>query len=333
MKIYGIGNPLIDILLQVNDDDIAQLGLAKGTMHLIDTDERERILTYLDSRPVEYRCGGSCPNTIIALSHLGAQAAFGGKVGSDKEGDEYVKQLAGLSAASSLSRGSQPTGSSIILITPDTERTMNTFLGANREYSLADLDLDMVRKADYFYFTGYMWDTEDQKEAVLAAIKAAEEAGTQIVFDAADPFAVNRNREEFRTLILNHASILFANREEASILFDEESLEACIDQADELCRTVVIKDGSRGSVVRSPEGEFRIPVNRVKAVDSTGAGDMYAAGYLYGLNRGFGPREAGLCASWLASRIVTVKGAQFSEEEFAIVKAQLEAGAWNFVGA
>ena len=327
--VYGIGNPLIDILIQVGEDDISSLGLAKGTMHLVDSAERSRILSYCKGLPVEYRCGGSCPNTIIALASLGIDAVLGGKVGPDAEGDEYIRQLSSFSSASTLTRGKEATGSSIILITPDTERTMNTFLGANREFNLDDLNLDYIRTADYFYFTGYMWDTNAQKAAILAALGACRNAGTKIVFDAADPFAVNRNRTEFLQLLDSHVDILFANREEAGILFGSDSMEGCLSEVKERCTTAVIKNGRHGSVVYSEGAEYQIPIFPVSAVDSTGAGDMYAAGFLYGRIQGLNLKEAGLCASWLAGKIVQIKGAQFSPDEFGAIKNGLEAGEWR----
>ena len=331
MQVYGIGNPLIDILIQVTDEDIAALGLAKGTMHLIDLEERSRILKHVEGRPIEYRCGGSCPNTIIALSSLGIDAGLGGKVGRDREGDEYIRQLSSFSRQSELCRGVGATGSSIILITPDTERTMNTFLGANREYSLADLDRSAIAAAGYLYFTGYMWDTEEQKDAILTAIAICRESDTKVVFDAADPFAVNRNRSEFISLLQEHVDIFFANREEAGILFGCDTLAGCVESLADLCDIAVVKDGKNGSVVHSGAEEHVIPVNRVTAVDSTGAGDTYAAGFIYGLISGFSLREAGLCASWLASRIVQVKGAQFTPAEFAAIRRGLDAGEWRSI--
>ena len=329
MQVYGVGNPLIDILIQVRDEDTTRLGLAKGTMHLIDLAERSRILTHLEGRPVEYRCGGACPNTIIALSSLGVDAGLGGKVGPDAEGDEYIRQLDSFGVHSDISRGHDATGSSIILITPDTERTMNTFLGANREFQRENLDLDSIRAAEFFYFTGYMWDTEEQKEAILTAIAACREAGVKVVFDAADPFAVNRNRSDFLKLLEEHVDIFFANREEAGILFACDTVAGCVESVSDLCETAVIKDGSRGSMVHDATHEYHIPVFPVHAVDSTGAGDMYAAGFLYGIINGFDLREAGLCGSWLASRMVTVKGAQFSPAEFAHIKRGFERGDWR----
>ncbi len=329
MNIFGIGNPLIDILIQVEENDIVDLGLSKGTMHLIDLDERSHILNTLQSRPIEYRCGGSCPNTIITLASLGIEAAVGGKVGKDKEGDEYIRMLKEISPKSTLKQGDEATGSSIILITPDTERTMNTYLGANREFSLVDLDVDMVYNADYFYFTGYMWDTEEQKAAILKAIEVCREGNTKVVFDVADPFAVTRNHDDFINLLNNHVDILFANCEEAKILYGCNTLEGCVDRLGRVCDIAVVKDGSRGSIVHTRTEDFQIPVFKVDAIDSTGAGDTYAAGFLYGLSQGLSAEESGYCASWLASKIVTVKGAQFNSDQFLVVKAGLDAGEWK----
>ena len=311
IDVYGIGNPLIDILADVDDADLNVLGLSKGTMHLIDLDERARILAHIEGKPLTYRCGGSAPNTMIALSSLGISTAIAGKVGSDKEGDEYISQLSMFNTISNVARGENATGSSIILVTADIERTMNTFLGANREFSKADIDFDLLSTAKYFYFTGYMWDTESQKEAILAAIEFCNAHDIKIVFDAADPFVVNRNRDEFLELIRHHIYAVFANREEARLLFQKDDLTYCANELASIVRIGVIKDGKNGSIVKSGNTTYSIPVFPVKAVDSTGAGDMYAAGFLYGLIKDYSIEEAGKSASWLASRIVMQYGAQF----------------------
>lgn len=191
------------------------------------------------------------------------------------------------------------------MISPDSERTMNTHLGINRDYSPAELNPEAIAESDYFFFTGYMWDTPKQKAALTRAMEIAKESGTKIVFDAADPFAVRRHHGEFLHLIENHFDVVLANREEARLIFDCDDIDICVEKLGSLCDTAIVKDGPRGSIISHrggiypskdkaclvsttcPVSTYRIPVNKVEAVDTTGAGDIYAAGFLYGLCRGW----------------------------------------------
>lgn len=329
VRVYGIGNILIDIFARVSDEDISALKLAKGTMHLTEGEERRRILSFIENQPVSYRPGGSAPNVIMTLAGLETSSALSGRIGNDRFGTLYESRLRDQGARSCLKAGPGDTGTSIILITPDSERTMNTHLGVNRDYSPRDIDPKILAQADFFFFTGYMWDTENQKAALREAIKIARDSGTKIVFDAADPFAVTRHHGEFVHLIENHFDVVLANREEARLIFHEEDLERCAGRLSELCDTAIIKDGPRGSVIRQGDKTHHIPVNPVTAVDTTGAGDIYAAGYLYGLCRGWEISRAGKFASYLASRIVTVTGAQFEKDELTRIRQAVEDGTWD----
>ena len=332
--VYGIGNPLIDLIIDVDEEDLTALGLAKGTMHLIDLEERERILRHVSGREITYGCGGSCPNTLITLAALGRKVALAGKIGRDDFGRRYAENLPTEGIVSQLTTGSGTTGSSIILVTPDTERTMNTYLGINREFSAADMDQSVIGRSTHLYFTGYMWDTSLQKEAVLKAIALCKKRGAKVIFDVADPFAVNRNRAEFIDLIDKHADIVFANREEARILFDSDDPAEAARRMTEKCEIAVVKNGAMGSVVRTASGELHeIPVFRVRAVDTTGAGDMYSAGFVYGLTEGWPCRDAGLFATYLASKIVEKRGAQFEPVMRKKLAADSAAGAWRRVEA
>lgn len=333
IDVFGIGNPLIDIVADVDDADLSILKLNKGTMHLVSLEERARILDKIESREVTYSCGGSCPNTIIALGSFGLKVALGGKVGDDEHGGIYRDRLASFDVRSELRTGEGVTGTSIILVSPDAERTMNTYLGVNRQFEKSDVDPEVVKDAKYFYFTGYMWDTELQKEAILYCLDLAKDAGKRIIFDVADPFAVDRNKTEFPNLITEHADIVFANREEAKILFDSDDAEQCAQRLSEMCEIAVVKNGSAGSIVAGDGQLHHIPVRKVGAVDTTGAGDMYAAGFIYGLANGFPLRDSGVCASYLASQIVTVRGAQFPDSMQNAVSLDLKENRWDFTKA
>ena len=331
IDVYGIGNPLIDIVICVEDEDLEALGLDKGVMRLVDLEERKRILDRVREPEIEYSCGGSAPNTLIFLSSLGVKTAIAGKIGKDDFGERYLEHLPEENLTNCLVTGEGATGSSIILVTPDSERTMNTYLGANREFSPADVDLECVQKADYLYFTGYMWDTENQKNAVCKALDTCRDMGKIVAFDLADPFAVDRSREEFSTLIRENANMVTANREEGRLMFDAETAEEAATALSEICDLAVIKDGASGSVVKRRGGELeRIPVRPVPTVDTTGAGDMYAAGFLYGLISGLSDRESGICASYLASRIVETFGAQFFPDTRKTVADEVHKGKWRF---
>ena len=320
LQVYGIGNVLIDIVSTASDTELSGLGLDKGIMRLVEGEERQKIVDFISARSSEYHCGGSAPNTIIALAQMGVRAALSGRIGPDDFGRRYEKQLADHGVRSYLTVGEGNTGSSIILVSPDSERTMNTSLEINREYCKNDIQEDAIREADYFYFTGYMWDTENQKKALLRAISIAEEAGTKIVFDAADPFAVNRSCGEFVKLIEKHFDIVFANSEEARLMFDCVDVDLCSVYLSDLCETAIVKNGSEGSVIKSGGSVYSIPVYKVETVDTTGAGDMYAAGFLYGLCSGKSVEESGHIASRLAAGIVGQVGAQFTPDRLAEVK-------------
>ena len=320
LQVYGIGNVLIDIVVSVTDEDLAGLGLDKGIMRLTEGADRDRIVDFISRKESTFHCGGSAPNTIIALAQLGVQTALSGKIGPDDFGIRYEKQLADHGVRSFLTRGEGNTGSSIVMISPDSERTMNTSLENNRKYSVTDIQEDAIAEAEYLYFTGYMWDTDSQKEALIRAISVAEEAGTRIVFDAADPFAVQRSEGGFVKLIEKHFDIVFANAEEARLMFGRDDLGNCADQLANICETAIVKDGSRGSLVRNGGKTWEIPVYKVDTVDTTGAGDIYAAGFLYGLCTGRSLEESGNIASKLAAGIVGQIGAQFAADRIEVIR-------------
>ena len=330
-KVYGIGNPLIDVIVNVDDEDLERLGLYKGTMNLISLEKRLELTDFIKTKKEpKFSCGGSCPNTVITLASLGIETTLGGKVGSDEYGTIYKERLASLGVVDNLAVSSNVTGSSIILITPDPERTMNTYLGANREYNPDDVVEDEVKNADFFHFTGYMWDTPNQKEAVRKAMQIAKANGVRISFDIADQFAVGRYRDSFLELVKDSCDIVFANKEEARVMFDNYDPYECCKSMGKLCETAIVKNGKKGSFISYKREIHEIPVMGPETpVDTTGAGDTYAAGFLYGLCKGMDIVESGLVASTLAGQIIKQTGAQFSPEKSAQLKAYLEKDPWK----
>ena len=326
MNIYGIGNPLIDYLVMVDDKDISNLGLYKGTMNLIDTDKREEILEYIRKKDITFNCGGSCPNTMVTLKSLGIEdVTLAGGVGFDEHADMYRERLSSLGLKDELVGNDAPTGTSLILVTEDRERTMCTYLGANRSYDAKDINIESALNADIFHFTGYMWDTEPQKRAIRRVLEEKKNAGFLVSFDVADPFAVGRYRSTFIDLITEYADIVFANAEEAHFLMDNYDPKDCAKSLGKLCRTAIVKNGKKGSYISHERVMHEIPVvGTANPVDTTGAGDTYASGFLYGIAKGKDIETSGKIASFLAGEIISQIGAQFSPEKTAELRRRLE---------
>ncbi len=319
VSVFGIGNPLIDVVFHASDEDLVVLGLDKGIMHLVSQDRQQEILQHFSGKEPQYHPGGSGPNTLLALAGLGTPGVICGKIGNDGFGLTYDRQVRDYGITSRLVRGEGATGSSIILVTDDGERTMNTHLGMCQEFGTADLDepllRETVRGGGILYFTGYMWDTETQKAAIRRAMAVTREEGGRIVFDLADPFAVERYRSDFLELLGDWVDVVFANGREAAILLDLEG-DAAAGALAEMVDTVALKAGKDGSVLAWKDGDgalqfTRVGGNLVVPRDTTGAGDMYAAGFLAGMARGFHRQRCGEIAGLLAEEIIQRTGAQF----------------------
>lgn len=326
--VTGLGNPLVDILVNVDDTFLEQNGLTKGIMHLIDRDRKDELLEKLDGREFVTEMGGSCPNTIATLALLGARTAITGSVGRDTYGEVFRDKLKAKSIDSFLSGKDADTGVCIIPVTPDKERTMNTYLGACREYTSEDLPYKAIAGSRFFYFTGYMWDTEKQKEAVTRAIQIAKNGGAKIVFDIADPFAVERHRDDFSRLIQDTADIVFANAQEAHFLKEAEMLTGdttCEDALflGRLCEVAVVKNGPHDTYIIHSEDMVTIPSFNCCVEDTTGAGDNYAAGFLYGLINNLPLEQCGSIASFVASKTIEKMGAQAPVNILQLVQEEL----------
>jgi sugar/nucleoside kinase (ribokinase family) len=311
----GMGNPLVDVLFKVDDGFLASNGLNRGVMHLIDKKRKDELLRLLEGREKVVEIGGSCPNTILTLARLGARVALTGKIGNDEYGDYFEKSVTERGIVSFLRRSTYDTGICTILITPDKERTMNTYLGACREYSVDDLPVDMIANSRYFYVTGYMWDTKKQKEAISYALEIAKENRVKIVFDIADPFAVERHRDDFLQIIEHSADIVFANAQEAHLLnearlLDDRNIETAIAELGRSCELAVVKNGAKDTHLCSSGTILKVPSFKTRAIDTTGAGDNFAAGFLYGLIQGLPVEQCGIIASFVASKTIEKIGAQ-----------------------
>lgn len=324
-EVYGIGNPLIDYLCSVSDEDLHVLGLDKGIMLLIDTKKQRQIIEHTKNKNVIYSCGGSCPNTMVTLCSLGVHTTLAGSVGKDMIGAIYKKRLLESGVTDHLvEKEDATTGTSIILLTPDKERTMNTYLGANRLFDECDVDEQAVKNASLFHFTGYMWDTDNQKRAVMKALEICKENNIKVSFDVADPFAVSRYKNEFLTLIRDYVDIVFANREEGKFLTGLMGPKEACELIGEHTEIAIVKNGKMGSYLSQNGVISKIPLyGSSTPVDTTGAGDTYAAGFLYGYLTGRDATTSCNIASYLAGEIISQIGAQFNEEDTLRVRSYI----------
>jgi len=320
LDVVGVCNALVDILIAADEPDIKTLGLTKGIMHLVDAPRQTTVLEHFSRKPQAIELGGSALNAIRTLAQLEKATAFAGMVGNDDFGERIRRRMHQLGITAHLGRGTEPTGSCVILITPDGERTMNTHLGASRLYGEAEVPHDDIAAAQVLHFCGYQWDTEGQMQAIRSAIATAKRSGTLVSFDVADPFVVGRNRDAFLKVIEDDADIVFANREEAKMLFDGPASLAA-QRIAASGAIAVIKLGSDGAMVQKGKDVYAIAPVPTQVVDTTAAGDMFAAGFLYGLTSSKSLPMAGAMGATLASDVIKRVGATVSDAALALVGA------------
>ncbi len=311
--VMGIGSALLDLTMSTDDAMLGRLGLKKGEMHLIDAGRSREILEMLSGLPMDVTPGGSSANAIAGVMNFGGSAIFNGKVGSDPHGDLYINETRKTGAHESIKRDSGMTGHAITFITPDSERTFATHLGAAIRFNRDDVDLELLKKSRILHLEGYLFEPPDLKEACMTAMKAAGENGVLISIDLSDPALIGRIHDTFTEVLMNYADIVFVNEEEA-LAFTGKKRESALDELYSLCSFAVVKLGSEGSMLKSGGVIHRIPVFKTDVVNTNGAGDMFAAGTLYGISHGYDSYRCGLLGSFGASLVVSEKGARVREK-------------------
>jgi sugar/nucleoside kinase (ribokinase family) len=306
--VFGMCNALFDIQAEVSDELLASLNVNKGSMTLVDEEEQRRLVAAVYSHLVHTEPGGSGANTMIGLSQLGAKTTFTSRVGADEHGTMYSSGMDTIGVKANLGVGEGDSGICLVLITPDAQRTMCTFLGLSRDLQPEDVNLDDLRNSRYLYVTAYLWDTENQKEAVSLAMREANAAGVKVALSLSDPFCVGRHKADLQRLIENHVDVIFGNWQEAQELTETTAPHEAIEALSQHCEVAVVTLDEKGSLIRQGGQTYEIPVYPVKAVDTTGAGDMYAAGLLYGLSQGLEPQVTGRIASYCAAQVVAKLG-------------------------
>ncbi len=310
--VLGIGNAIFDVLVQTDEGFLARHGMSKGGMALID--EARAAAIYKDMGPAVEMSGGSAANTIVGVASLGARAAYVGKVREDQIGRLYMHDIraAGVAFETKPAVNGPATGCSYILVTPDGERTMNTYLGAAQELAPADIDPSQVAASALLYLEGYLWDPNNAKEAFVKAAGIAHNAGRQVALTLSDAFCVDRYRDEFLDLMRNGTiDLVFANESELHSLYQTSDFDTALSQMRKDAKLAVVTRSEKGCVVASKDGVIAVPAFAVeKIVDTTGAGDLFAAGFLFGLARGVGHEKAGRLGALAAAEVIQHIGAR-----------------------
>jgi sugar/nucleoside kinase (ribokinase family) len=311
--VYGVGNSLVDIQAQVSDDLISALGFEKGIMTLVEEDIQQTVLSKVHGTPVSRCAGGSAANTIMGVADLGGKAAYAGKAGFDELGTFLLQDMQRMGVTIEVPRGDGQTGTCVVLISQDAQRTMLTHLGVSTTLGPNDILEEDIQKSKYVYVEGYLFTGESTKAAAYKAIDLAKRNGVKVALTVSDPFLVNLFRDEFWTLIEGPVDLLFCNLDEARSLTQQENAIDCAHEIHKHTQNVALTLGGDGSLLMH-DGQV-IPIEGVetKAIDTTGAGDMYAAGILYGITNGLSWHQAGHLASHAAARIVSQLGARLKE--------------------
>jgi sugar/nucleoside kinase (ribokinase family) len=310
--VLGIGNAIFDVLVQTDETFLGRHDMTKGGMALID--EARATAIYADMGPATEMSGGSAANTIVGVANLGARAAYVGKVRDDQIGRLYTHDIraAGVAFETSAAAGGPATGCSYILVTPDGERTMNTYLGAAQELMPSDIDAAQIAAAGIIYLEGYLWDPRSAKEAFVKAATIAHGANRQVALTLSDSFCVGRYRDEFLDLMRKGTvDLVFANEAELQSLYETADFDTALKQLRADTRLGVVTRSEKGCVVASKDGIVAVPAFPIqKLVDTTGAGDLFAAGFLFGLVRNAGFEAAGRLGALAAAEVIQHIGAR-----------------------
>ena len=307
----GIGNALVDVIAHADDAFIRSESLVKGSMTLIETERAVSLYTALGSA-VEMS-GGSAANTLCGVASFGGRAAYIGKVCDDELGRVFGHDLraVGIAFRPGQPEGDTPTGRCIIVVTPDAQRTMNTYLGVSSLLCPPDIDESTVAMGKVLYMEGYLYDRPAAKDAFRFAAEVAHANGREVSLTLSDSFCVDRHRDDFRGLVADEVDILFGNDDELMSLYEVDSFDAAVQAVRRDCALAAITRGAQGSVIVTGDGVVDVPAEPVdKVLDTTGAGDLFASGFLYGYTQGRALPECGRLGSIAAAEVISHVGAR-----------------------
>ena len=303
IDVTGMGHALMDIIVDVDDGFIEKMGVKKGSMTLIDAKQYNELIHSLSGKHLTQAAGGSAANTIKGVSVLGGRSEFMGTVGNDIYGKAYEKLLSDMHVESRLSKIQKNTGISVICVTPDKDRTMMTYLGAAAEFGEKDVNERSINDSQILHIEGFFIGNPQTENAVIAAMKIAKESGTKISMDLSDAGLIQAKLDSFKTLLREYVDIVFVNEHEAKAFTGVEEEDA-VNVLGKYCDVAIVKIGSRGSLIKHDGKLYKIPINKVKVVNTNGAGDAYAAGILYSIAHNIPLDKAGKIAAYISSLVV-----------------------------
>lgn len=319
--VLGVGNALVDVITVLENDAILeQFGLPRGSMTLVDANLSKKIYETVYSDKSEISTGGSVANTMRTLAGIGGKGGYMGKTGNDDLGKVFKEAFEKKGIKTHLSNSSTETGRVMGLVSPDSERTMATYLGAAAELTTADFNQELFTGYDYLYMEGYLVFNH---ELIKTGVEMAKSAGLKIAIDLASYNVVDANREFLKELISKHVDIVFANEEEAKSLTGKEPVEA-LYEISEMCELTIVKVGKEGSYIKRGDEVLKIGTIPAKAIDTTGAGDSYAAGFFYGLTKGYDLETSGKIAALISGKTVEVMGANLPNHQWPKIKEEIK---------
>ncbi len=320
--VFGVGNAIMDMQVRCDDAFLERTGIEKGIMTLVDEQRQQAVLDALAEHDVNYCSGGSAANTIVGIADMGGKTAYACKTGEDGFGRRYLEEMEKLGIHIEIPQEPGQTGTCVVLITPDAQRTMLTNLGISSTLDAVDMIESDIAKAKYLYVEGYLFAGGPTKAAALKAIELAKANDVKVALTISDPFLIDICRDEFQKLIEGPVDLLFCNEEEAMSLTGLEDPIDCAHAIHKHCENVALTLGKNGSIIMHEGEAFPIEGVQVEAVDTTGAGDMYAAGVLYGITNGLTWQQAGHLGSHAAARVVSQMGARLPAP---LSRAEIEA--------
>ena len=321
-QVVGIGNAMVDVLAETEDAFLEANGVGKGIMQLIDMDRAVELYSRIG--PAREVSGGSAANTIAGIAHLGGRTAYVGKVKDDQLGAIFAHDLRAQGAVYETTLApkdaEQETGRCIVLVTPDGERSMNTYLGVTEHLAPSDIDEAQMADAEWIYLEGYRFDGPESHEAFAKAIGAAKAAGGRVALTLSDPFCVDRHRDAFRRMIVEDVDLLFANRAEILSMYRTDSFDAALDIAASEVGIVACTESEKGAHIVSDGSRWHVPAVPTKIVDATGAGDLFAGAFLWGLSEGHPLDICGRMGCVAASEVISHIGARPEEDLAALFR-------------
>ncbi len=321
--VYGLGNALVDIEFEITDDELARLNVEKGLMTLIDANRHHELLTHVKGQAHSRACGGSAANSTIAVAQLGGKSFYSCRIGNDETGDFYLMDLHREGVNSNLdqvSREEGVTGKCLVMITPDAERSMNTYLGITTEMNPDCLDKSALAKSEYLYIEGYLAASESAVETARIAINHAYDNDVKVAVSLSDLSMIEFCRAGLDNILFRKIDMLFANEHEACAYTGTDDLTLAQEKLKDIAHSYAVTLGDKGAIIYDGAQTYAIDAHTVRAIDTNGAGDLFAGSYLYGISHGYSARQAGMIASFAAGLLVTKFGPRLHEEYITKVK-------------